>query len=157
MFYLFVKCLTGKTIQLDLELTDTIESVKQRLQDKDGCGLPPDQQRLFYKGIQLEDDKTIDYYNIPNESYVYLVLKLREYNILLLIQKNAGKPYELKVKDSTKIYDLKKIIQNIEGDPIENQRLFYKGVLLDDNSPISDYIVEVKAELQLEINDKLDK
>uniref|UniRef100_A0A9L0JR24 Ubiquitin-like protein NEDD8 n=1 Tax=Equus asinus TaxID=9793 RepID=A0A9L0JR24_EQUAS len=67
--------LTGKEIEIDIEPTDKVERIKERVEEKEG--IPPQQQRLIYSGKQMNDEKTAADYKILGGSVLHLVLALR--------------------------------------------------------------------------------
>ncbi|XP_023233410.1 NEDD8 isoform X1 [Centruroides sculpturatus] len=73
--YITRETLTGKEIEIDIEPTDRVERIKERVEEKEG--IPPAQQRLIFSGKQMNDDKTAADYKVTGGSVLHLVLALR--------------------------------------------------------------------------------
>ena len=145
--------LTNKKFEISINSKDRIRIIKDKIQDIEG--IPPDQMRLIYGGVQLEDEHLISDYNIIENSKIHLILKLRggmamksdPINIRIIYETNY---FLIKLDPLLSIKKLKTQIEQLTKIPASQQILLYnQNCLEDDNKNLKDYSVYENSEIMV--------
>ena len=160
---------SDKTFTFEVESSDTVEAIKSLIQDN--TGIPMERQRLIFKERQLEDGHTLSDYNVQANSTIQLVLRrirtpspdsvhaegeLLNQNMQggLIVKWIVGdKEFSMdKALDDT-VSDVKRIINDRTGIPVERQRLIFNGKQLDDDRLLMDYRITKDDIINLVLRD----
>lgn len=126
---IFIHRSTNDRTTLEVELSESIENVKQKIQNKKD--IPKDQQRLALHGIQLQDERSLSDYDIYTNPILYLRVVLKIYLHLV-----DGKMYTFITKTEDEVSDLKQRIEDKLGISVDSQKIIHRGLLLKDNLPL---------------------
>ena len=151
---IFVNTPSGNTITLKVASSNSIETVKKKILEKEG--IPPDQQSLNFAGKRLKDSDILRDCNIRNESTLLLIIRSPD-AIQIFVKTLPGKTITLEVESGNSIWIVKENIQDKEGVSPDQQHLIFKGQELQDDRTLSDYNVQEGCNLHLRLQGQLER
>ena len=133
-------------IEVELDAVITVLQVKQRVEELEGT--PVEWQRLSYKDRELENERTLEDYEISRGSTLSLTVSWPRCMPVIQVKTLTGKTFAVHVAVPT-AEDLKKCIEGEEGIPVDQQRLIFGGKQLEDSRRLSEYGIEGGDTVQL--------
>ena len=149
---IFVQVMNQDIITLEVDSSDTIGNLKEKIKDKKG--FPAEEQLLFFQSkTQLKDDRTVSDYNIQNKSTVKLSLQIYRLEVTILTE--GRRPVTLEVNATDSILELKREIQDMTGVPLKQQCLSFAGIELENERTIFAYNIQNKSSINLVVKIKV--
>ena len=149
---IFVQVMNQDIITLEVDSSDTIGNLKEKIKDKKG--FPAEEQLLFFQSkTQLKDDRTVSDYNIQNKSTVKLSLQIYRLEVTILTE--GRRPVTLEVNATDSILELKREIQDVTGVPLKKQCLSFAGIELENERTIFAYNIQNKSSINLVVKIKV--
>ena len=149
---IFVQVMHQEIITLEVDSSDTIGNLKEKIKDKKG--FPVEEQLLFFQSkTQMEDDRTVSDYNIQNKSTVKLSLQIYRLEVTILTE--GRRPVTLEVNATDSILELKREIQDMTGVPLKQQCLSFAGIELENERTIFAYNIQNKSSINLVVKIKV--
>lgn len=143
-----IRSVTGEFI-LEVDPSDTIAQVKQKIQEK-RFSVALDQIQLLHGEKILEDEKTILDYGIQREEQLNLFLKLSNQ---ILIKTSTGQTLNIEVDHNNTIEHVKKLIEKLNGTPTEKQRLKLDGKKIEDNLSLNHYSIDRDSKITMVVKE----
>ena len=147
---IFVKNLTGRTLTLYVVRAEPIERLKLMISAIEG--IPVDQQRILFAGLQLGNGRSLADYNIKRESTFHVVLCLRGGGMSIYVKTHTGKTIALVVYPEITIADVKEMIQDEVGILPSHQLLTYSNMKLEDTHCLRDYNIDEDSTIILALS-----
>ena len=149
---IFIKPLNLSQISINVKPSTKIEDIKKIAKEK--LGIPVEKQNLLYELKTLENQKSLREYNILNNSILHLLTKkenINKENKKIYIRTLDGKYFFINISPLNTIKDIKNKINGSKGIPVEEQKLFFQGKVLEDIKTIEQYNILPESTLHLTI------
>ena len=137
MISITIKTLTGETFSLEIEGNESVCELKMKIAKR--LEIPPEQQRLIFSGKPMNDNSVFDDYNIMNDAEIYVIRRLRMYDLRIRKRSKRKHVLRLKVNSTNTVESLKAMIEDMEGTPQSLQQLTLSGIRLEDSRSIGYY------------------
>ena len=141
---IFVENLTKKRISIELNRCNKIIDIKTKILKIEG--IKPENQYLTFEGQELNDNNTLNYYSIQDNSTIFMTVRL---GFKIFIESSTREKFKIESKPIQSISTIKEIIEHQEGIPHNNKKLFFNGMQLENDKRLLDYDIESNSTLQL--------